>query len=162
MSKRNCNTCNKERQIKIGRLSRKVNEYVLNNCRYCRKKRYDKELVKYSWPGYPGGSEGNMLYLLLNIIKQKGYSEDHIDFVIIGHTYYKWDREAFNFAYFDSFGCAELLVINKLVMKDGSFYEPVDTDGEYQQYRLKYHRPPDKYTCLVDGLKDKISECLNK
>ena len=121
MSKQDCNTCGKKRPFdksKVRRVPRKVDEYVVNNCKDCRRKRYNGEQVVFSWHGYPGGSEGNMLHLLLRTIGHKGYTEDDIDYVIINKQY-KWDKEAFNFAYFDDCGCHELTIIKMIVMKDG-------------------------------------------
>ncbi len=43
-------------------------------------------------------------------------------------------------------------------MKDGSFYESVGSDGEYQQHHLEYHSPYVKNEKLLDGLKEKIQE----
>ena len=93
--KHDCDTCDKKRvfnKTKVRRVPRKVNEYVVNNCKDCKRKRYNNELVVFSWSGYPGGSEGNMLHLILRIISHMKYTEDNVDYVIIDDEQYKWDR----------------------------------------------------------------------
>lgn len=113
-----CNTCGTVIKEKTGVSSPYLNKppYVLDNCETCRKNRYSEELVVFSWDGYPEGSEGNVLEKILKYIVYRKYTEKDIKYVVIGSNSYKWDREAFNFPYFDDAGCHELCSFDRIVM----------------------------------------------
>lgn len=130
----------------------------------------EKFIVKKK--GWPSKWEGNLLaWLLLELVDRNHLEritrikmvperrQDGIDEV----QYFRFDPSDFNLETRVDRGerieCFSKIMIDRLEMSDGGFYEYNDSDGEYTKARFTYHAPflPDSQITIRDGFSDLLT-----